>query len=739
MSSSRALPLKARAFIATVAASGAVIALVAAVGATQWTVSDATACAALIVLITVMELFPIPVRYRTETLNMSMTDSIWAAALLLVRPSVLTLAVAGGAILGHAIRRRPAYKAAFNVGQYLVGIAAAELVYTACGSPGMGTGAAFLAAGAAMAAFFVVNATSVAMVISLVEGESLLAILRAPLVPNLLHWACNTSTGLLAAIVWSHDRQALALLVAPLVLSYFAYRAWVAGVRERDQMRNLYEAGRSLFAPIEAAADYQPFLGLVQRMLGANSVELIVTEDDHLAIHQSGGAVSRTPVVDGGEMKTSLESYLGTKRDVPLQVKVIGGAEDVRGVLVVYRAESLTAKEQSLLDALASQIYVMLENHRLFFETLEQAQLVDVIADTSDGIFVVSPDHRVLSWNPAMERITGLHADEAVGRSTEQLLEIQANGEDSEAEGPLGDAGEAMVLGKDAERKWIRYTRNVIRDRDGGLKAFVVVAHDVTAELEAEQMKRDFVATVSHELRTPLTPLKGFLTTLLRGTGDDSPEERQEYYRIMLNQANRLERLITDLLEVSRIESGKPMVDGRTFELASVVAEQVGDFTRQHPDREIRLRVPEAPVLVQADPFRVGQVVANLVSNALKYSPAEAPVELAITWGGDHAVVSVRDHGDGIPSGEQHRVFERFHRLENGLTRRTGGTGLGLYIAKRLVEAMDGRIWLYSKPGVGSTFSFSLPMVSAEESWLGSRVVRLDLDEEPSAAERRPA
>src|SRR5439155_17292133 len=133
------------------------------------------------------------------------------------------------AALGQVVRRRPAYKAAFNVGQYLVGIAAAEAVFAAFGSPTMGGPSAFLAVVVAMAAFFAVNATSVAVVISLVEGESVPAILRAPLVPNLLHWACNTSTGLLAAVVWTGHPDALPLLVAPLVLSYFAYRAWVAG------------------------------------------------------------------------------------------------------------------------------------------------------------------------------------------------------------------------------------------------------------------------------------------------------------------------------------------------------------------------------------------------------------------------------------------------------------------------------------------------------------------------------
>jgi PAS domain S-box-containing protein len=537
-------------------------------------------------------------------------------------------------------------------------------------------------------------------------------ILRASLGVNVSHFICNTSTGILGAVLWTVDPRALVFLVAPLVLSYFAYRSWVDGVRERDRMRNLYEAGRTLFAPIEADADFRPFLGLVERMLEASRVELVVAEDDRLTVHASDGGVSKADLPIGGGMSESLQTYLASS-SAPYQVKVIGSDADVRGFLIVYRAEHLSDSEQALVDALSGQIAVMLQNHQLFFETLEHAQLVDIIADSSDGIFVLSPEHRVLSWNPAMENISGLAAGEVVGRGIDELLDVHAFDDGTEAEGgTLGETGDAVIAGPSADRTWIRYTRNPIRDRDGALKAYVVVARDVTAEMEAEQMKRDFVATVSHELRTPLTPLKGFLTTLLRGTGEDTPEARQEYYRIMLNQANRLERLITDLLEVSRIEAGKSLAAVHSMELSAVIAEQVREFAEAQPDRTIGVRTPKGPVLVSGDPFRVGQVIANLVSNALKYSPREASVDVTLSVTGDEAVVSVRDRGEGVPAAEQHRVFERFHRVENGLTRTTGGTGLGLYIARHLVESMDGRIWLRSEPGVGSTFSFSLPLAT---------------------------
>ena len=396
---------------------------------------------------------------------------------------------------------------------------------------------------------------------------------------------------------------------------------------------------------------------------------------------------------------------------------LVGRQDGTHGVLAVYRDEDLTDAERSLLDALASQFSVWLQNVRLFSETSEQrTQLEEIIGHTSDGIFVLSPDGVIVSWNPAMARVTGFSQAEAIGRGCEEILGTDC--------APLAGAGpgersasgvDARLVTKDRRARWIRYSTNPILDRDGELKANVVVARDVTRELEAEELKADFVATVSHELRTPLTPLKGFLASLLQGTVEDSPQARQEYYRIMLNQANRLERLITDLLEVSRMESGKPRMHSDAVELTSLVGEQIQEFAESDPGRVVLFQSPQTPLYVQGDRFRLGQVIGNLLSNALKYSPADSTVEVVVESEGGEAVVSVVDSGDGIPLSEQERVFDRFHRLENGLTRQTGGTGLGLYIAKRLIEAMSGRLWLVSRPGEGSTFSFSLPVVSEQQ------------------------
>jgi two-component system, OmpR family, sensor histidine kinase VicK len=240
-----------------------------------------------------------------------------------------------------------------------------------------------------------------------------------------------------------------------------------------------------------------------------------------------------------------------------------------------------------------------------------------------------------------------------------------------------------------------------------------VTARDVTAELEAEQMKRDFVATVSHELRTPLTPLKGLLQSLNKGLVEDSPQARHEYHAIMLRQTERLERLISDLLDVSSFDAGHLPMDAVPVEVGAVLEREIADAGQVTAFREVRFERPESPVWVVADPLRLGQIVTNLLSNAFKYSPEGAPVFVRLTTREDFALVSVQDRGEGIAIEDQDRVFERFYRVDTGLTQTAGGFGLGLFIARRLAEAMGGGLVLSSRPGEGSTFSVSMPLLTA--------------------------
>jgi PAS domain S-box-containing protein len=592
-----------------------------------------------------------------------------------------------------------------------------------------------------MVAYFAVNETTVAAVIALVERRTIRSVLLPTLWLSVLHWAGNLAIGFVAAVVAVAEPAALPLLLVPLVLSYFAYRARVEGQRERDQMRHLYEASRTLLTPMAAGSDLVGFLERVREMFDAEAAEAVVVDATRAVVHSTDGAPVAITIQaqEGDDAPSGPDAFIRVRPGLATHVAVSMGPDGERCALAVYRARDLSGSERAAFDALAQQLAVHLENRRLFAQTVEQrGELAEVIAHSSDGIFVVAPDRTILSWNPAMQSITGFGAAEALGRRCEEILwrsgpDGPGSAEPFElgtSEGDEGDEVDAQIVTKDGSSRWIRYTYTPVTDREGLLKSDVVVARDVTAEREADQLKTDFVATVSHELRTPLTPLKGFLHTLMEDSVEESKEARAEYYRIMSNQVGRLERLITDLLEVSSIESGAPVVNSHPIELSTLVGDQVDELAGQGGGRTVRFATPGVPVIVRADPFRVQQVVDNLLGNALKYSPDDTSIEVAIRLDGDEAVVAVRDEGEGIPPAEQDRVFDRFHRVDNGLTRRTGGTGLGLYIARRLVEAMGGRLWLVSAPGRGSTFSFSLPRHQGE-----LRSVPVDL---PGAAAEAP-
>lgn len=225
---------------------------------------------------------------------------------------------------------------------------------------------------------------------------------------------------------------------------------------------------------------------------------------------------------------------------------------------------------------------------------------------------------------------------------------------------------------------------------------------------EFDRLKDEFIAIVSHELRTPLTSVYGAAMTLGNQTLDE--ERRDALIEIISTESARLARLLDQILWVSRLDAGRAQPAISAVDVVPLVAEVV-DATRTHlpPEVSVELEHDPEPPAVAADPDKLRQVLVNLIENAVKYS-GEGTVEVRIGRDDGRMRFSVRDTGLGIPAEEQERVFEKFYRLDPDMTRGVGGTGLGLYICRELIEGMDGRIWLESAPGAGSTFSFELPL-----------------------------
>ncbi len=236
---------------------------------------------------------------------------------------------------------------------------------------------------------------------------------------------------------------------------------------------------------------------------------------------------------------------------------------------------------------------------------------------------------------------------------------------------------------------------------------------DITEEKMVEAIKRDFVANVSHELRTPLASIKGYSETLLDGAMNNK-ESAREFLSIIDKNATRMSRLIEDLLVLSRVESQQMLMVSEVIDLCELVRAMVDGLRKQARDKgiEIVLDIEDGVPGVVADKGRVEQVMINLLDNAIKYTPEGGRLDVSVCVKVGEAIVEVRDTGIGIPASDMPRIFERFYRVDKARSRELGGTGLGLAIVKHIIQSLSGRVWVESKPGDGSVFSFALRLTN---------------------------
>jgi two-component system phosphate regulon sensor histidine kinase PhoR len=250
-------------------------------------------------------------------------------------------------------------------------------------------------------------------------------------------------------------------------------------------------------------------------------------------------------------------------------------------------------------------------------------------------------------------------------------------------------------------------------DRYRGL---IVMIHDITTIRKLEMMRREFVANVSHEIKTPLTALKGFAETLLSGALDDR-ETARSFLQIIYNEADRLNRLITDILQLSKMESGQYQLNYSPVELKPLLEKLMKMMATQARMKSISLHIEATEeTFVEADEDLLLQILINLVSNGINYTPNGGRVTVSAEYielpeSTDLMRITVSDTGIGIPKQDQQRIFERFYRVDKARSRESGGTGLGLSIVKHLVELHYGSIAVDSRPGLGSNFTIELPLL----------------------------
>jgi signal transduction histidine kinase len=358
-------------------------------------------------------------------------------------------------------------------------------------------------------------------------------------------------------------------------------------------------------------------------------------------------------------------------------------------------------------EELARRVAAAVENTLLFAEAELRADAARVLEHIGDGVFMLDHDGAVRLWNRAAEAVTGLDASDVVGRPATEAVPGWAAiaGSVPVAETPAAASqAETLPLELPGRELWLSIAG--VGFAEGTVYAF----RDLTADRALEELRSDFVSTVSHELRTPLAAIYGAALTLQREDLPLDETQRTNLLGVIATESDRLARTVNDILWASRLDADRVQVDLGSHDPREL-ARTVVEAARVHLPENVRLdfRCSDELPPILADPDKVRQVLTNFVDNAVKYSPDGGTVEIELTRR-DHAVrFTVSDQGLGIPPSDQRRIFDKFYRVDPNLTRGVGGTGLGLYISRELVRRMNGTIWVDSREGAGSRFSFELP------------------------------
>jgi two-component system phosphate regulon sensor histidine kinase PhoR len=339
-----------------------------------------------------------------------------------------------------------------------------------------------------------------------------------------------------------------------------------------------------------------------------------------------------------------------------------------------------------------------------------EAKLETVLKSMAEGVLVVNKNGDILIMNPSLRRIFLIDADPQ-GKSPLELIRNVTVQDiiDRTLKGEQTLVSQELLLYSPEERT-LRINSAAIT-RDNIIEGAILVFHDITELRRLEQIRQDFVANVSHELRTPISSIKGYAETLLEGALEDK-DNAKEFISIIYQDSNRLANLINDLLDISKIESGKMKMNFIALDPVSVIRRAINVIENQAKVKSISLKLklpPETPK-IKADETRISQVIINLLDNAIKYTPENGLVTISAHVVGNTLQIDVADTGIGISEKDLPRIFERFYRVDRARSRELGGTGLGLSIVKHIVQAHAGQVWVKSELGRGSTFSFTIPL-----------------------------
>lgn len=371
------------------------------------------------------------------------------------------------------------------------------------------------------------------------------------------------------------------------------------------------------------------------------------------------------------------------------------------------------------------QIDVVIQNARLLERLLEEKRwLESVVRHSADGILILDARGRIIGINPAFERIVGWRVEEIRGRTCQDILDPRTRTGAllcpdlcpllAGRVGPEGSATiELTYRRKSGGRVDVEANYAIIRHERGQVLGAIVGVRDITARREAEELQNTFLSVISHELQTPITIIQGYAEFLADPEVTLPVAEWRQKLTIIQEEGQRLQKMVDNLLTASRLQIGAIELRPEPLDLMRLVDRVAQRLRVAHRDRTLEVNVPDDLPVVTADEERIEQVLLNLIENAFKYSPPEGSVTVSGRMTGTEVILTVTDRGAGVPPAERERIFERFQRLDSRLVRQLKGAGLGLFVAKAIVEAHGGRIWVEEAPTGGAAFSFSLPRQQA--------------------------
>jgi len=395
--------------------------------------------------------------------------------------------------------------------------------------------------------------------------------------------------------------------------------------------------------------------------------------------------------------------------------------EKVIGVIFVFRNYPgiFSSNDRALLQSFANQAAIAVDNAQLYQQVTNDKQRMDALLDTAaDGILIISPAHVITRTNPAFARMLERPIGNITGKSHEEIIDLTCHEdtiilEQAEAGGwPLTPNATLYVEGDLSRASGVPLPVGItyapLVSPEGNLLNIIATVRDITRFREAEELKSTFISVISHELKTPVALIKGYVGTLRREDANWDREVIKDSLEVIEEEADRLTGLIENLLEASRLQAGGLSINSSDVALKSIAERIAKRFQVQSDAHTIKVEFPENFPIVMGDETRLEQVLSNLLSNAIKYSPEGGEIAISGQVRPNNVIVCVSDEGSGVAPEDIPHIFDRFYRSSNA-KRTTKGAGLGLYLARAVIEAHGGRIWVDPQPGNGARICFSIP------------------------------